>query len=215
MGDLTLDDQGAVTGQLSFTMTGQEALRWRQSALRNDPDELKKQFDHSLESIIPEGVEAHVDHFLGLDNPDVDLMAIINVRGNLGAVTSKRLLLPAYFFETRSAPPFVAQEKRLEQVDMHYGELVTDQITYHLPPGMTIAGAPQNDSVSWPDHVVLIDKTAYAPSQVTISRTLARAFTFAKPEEYQNLRGFYQKVAAADQAQIVLNIAPPAAPKGN
>jgi hypothetical protein len=213
MGDLTLDDHGAITGQLSFTMTGQEALRWRQSALRNDPEELKKQFDHSLESILPDGVEAHIDHFLGLENPDADLMAIINVRGNLGAATSKRLLLPAYFFETRGAHPFVAQENRLEQVDMHYGELVTDQITYHLPSGMTIEGAPQDARISWPDHAVLVTKSASAPNQITIARTMARAFTFAKPEEYQDLRAFYQKIAAADQQQLVLTAAQVA--KGN
>jgi hypothetical protein len=40
-----------------------------------------------------------------------------------------------------------------------------------------------------------------------------RGFTFAKAEEYQDLRGFYQKVAAADQQQLVLTSAPAA--KGN
>jgi hypothetical protein len=38
-----------------------------------------------------------------------------------------------------------------------------------------------------------------------------RAFTIVKPEEYQDLRGFYQKVSAADQAQLVLAAAPAAA----
>ena len=38
-------------------------------------------------------------------------------------------------------------------------------------------------------------------------------FTFAKPEEYQDLRGFYQKIAAADQQQLVLTRTPVA--KGN
>jgi hypothetical protein len=42
------------------------------------------------------------------------------------------------------------------------------------------------------------------PSQITIANSLARAFTEAKPEEYQDLRGFYQKVAAADQEPLVL-----------
>jgi hypothetical protein len=49
---------------------------------------------------------------------------------------------------------------------------------------------------------------------VVVARTLARAFTEAKPEEYQDLRGFYQKVATADQQQLVLAAAPAAA-KGN
>jgi hypothetical protein len=53
-----------------------------------------------------------------------------------------------------------------------------------------------------------------AQGQVTIARQLSRAFTIAKPEEYQDLRSFYQKIAAADQQQLVLTTAP-AAPKGN
>jgi hypothetical protein len=38
-------------------------------------------------------------------------------------------------------------------------------------------------------------------------RSLSRAFTFALPAEYQDLRGFYQKVATADQQQLVLTAA--------
>ncbi len=213
-GDLTLDEHGAIIGHFKVIMLGQEALSWRQTALENDPDEVKKQFDHSLESFVPDGVEAHVDHFLGLDDPEVNLIAVVNVHGSLGTATSKRLLLPGFFFETRGRLPFVNQEKRLEPVDMHYGDLVIDQITYHLPANLTVEGAPQNTKISWQSHAVFVTKTASAPGQITIARQLARAFTLAKPEEYQDLRGFYQKVAAADQAQLVLTKAPPAE-KGN
>ena len=212
-GDITLDAHGVITGHLNIVMTGQEALRWRQTALRNDPDEVKKQFDHSLESIVPEGVEAHIDSFSGLDNPEVNLVAVVNVRGSLGAATSKRLLLPAFFFQTRGLQPFVNQEKRLEPVDMHYADQVADQIVYHLPPNLTVEGAPQDNKISWEGHALLISKSASTPGQITIARMLARAFTFAKPEEYNDLRAFYQKIAVADQAQLVLARAP--APKGN
>jgi hypothetical protein len=207
IGDVTLDDQGAVSASFRFVMTGQEALYWRQKAIENDLDDVKKQFDESMEAVFPDGVAAHVDSFTALDDPDQSLIALVKAKGNLGLATSKRLLLPAYFFETRGAHPFVNQDKRQQPVDMHYGNLVTDQVTYHLPAGFSVEGAPKDDKISWPDHAVLINKTAAAPDTVTIVRTLARAFTTAKPEEYQDLRGFYQKVAAADQGQLVLTSA--------
>jgi hypothetical protein len=213
-GDITLNAQGAITGTLSFVMTGQEALRWRQTSLRNDLDEVKKQFDHSLESQIPEGVEAHLDHFIGIDDPYVNLVAIINVHGNLGSATSKRLLLPGFFFETRGIHPFVNQEKRLEPVDMQYDQQISDQVVYHLPAVLTVEGAPKDNKVTWPKHAVYGTKAVAAPGQVTIVRQLARAFTFVKPEEYNDLRDFYQKVATGDQQQLVLTTTP-AAPKGN
>lgn len=213
-GDLTIDEHGAIKGQFTFVMFGQQSIDWRQAALRNDPDELKKQFDHSLESIVPDGVEAHIDHFLGLDDPNVNLVAIVNVHGNLGAATAKRLLLPGFFFQTRGSHPFVNEEKRIEPVDMHYGDTVTDQIVYHLPANMSVEGAPQNTKISWEGHAIFATKTASAPGQITIARILARGFSSAKAEEYQDLRGFYQKIAAADQAQLVLTKTPPEQ-KGN
>jgi hypothetical protein len=97
---------------------------------------------------------------------------------------------------------------------MHYGDQVSDQIVYHLPANMSVEGAPQDTKISWQGHAVMVTKTASAPGQITIARIFARGFSSAKPEEYQDLRGFYQKVAAADQAQLVLAKTPPAQ-KGN
>jgi hypothetical protein len=212
-GDITFDDHGSITGVLRFSMTGQEALRWRQIAIRNDLDEVKKQFDHSLESLVPDGVEAHVDHFVGLDDSYSNLVAVVKIRGTLGVVTSKRILIPGFFFETRGGHPFVGQEKRLEPVDMHYDEQVNDQIVYHLPANLTVEGAPQDTKIPWADHAAYATKVVSVPGKITIVRQFARAFTIAKPEEYNDLRGFYQKVAAADQQQLVLTRAPAA--KGN
>ncbi len=204
IGDIAVDERGGIAGSVRFLFTGQQALHWRQAALRDDLDEVKKQFDRSLLPQVPEGIEANLDHFLGLDDPDVNLIAIVKVTGTLGTATAKRLLLPGFFFETRGAHPFVDEEKRQEPVDMRYAEEVTDEITYRLPPGMTVEGAPQDEKIPWQGHAVLVSKTKVDGGQVTVARQLARAFTFAKPEEYENLRDFYQKVATADQQQIVL-----------
>jgi hypothetical protein len=207
-GILTLDASGGVSGQLQFTMTGQEALRWRQTALENDLSEVKKQFDDELAAIVPDGVQAHVDGFEAIDDPNANLIAMVNINGTLGVSTAKRLVIPGFFFETRGNIPFVNEEKRLEPVDMHYAERATDQITYRLPAGVTVEGAPQDANISWPNHALFVAKSLTQANQITTAQTLTRAFTLARPEEYSNLRGFYQKVAAADQAQLVLAIAP-------
>jgi hypothetical protein len=202
--DVHLDEHGAMTGTFRIVMTGQEAIHWRQEALLNDEDEVKKSFDRMLQGITPEGVEAHIDHFLALDDPDANLIAMVNAQGVLGSATSKRLLLPGFFFEARGHSPFVDRDQRLEPIDMHYGERVTDQVVYHLPAGITIEGAPQDVKIPWTDQAVLATKTVKSAGQITIARSLARGFTYLKPEQYQDLRGFYQKVAANDQQQLVL-----------
>jgi hypothetical protein len=214
LGEITLDANGALTGIFRFDLTGQEALYWRQLSINNDETELKKQFDTWLESIFPLGIEAHLDHFNGLSDPDSKLIASIKAQGSYRAATSKRIILPAFLFQTRGAHSFVVQKKRTQPVDIHYGEIVTDQIVYHIPDGFSVEGAPQDDKISWPQRANLIIKSTSAPGKITIIRSLALAFTFAKPEEYNDLRDFYQKVAAADQAQLVLTKTPTPA-KGN
>lgn len=212
-GDIDLNANGSMTGYFTFTMRGQDALRWRQAALENDPDELKKQFDKWIQPMMPQGVEGHVDHFLALDDPDSNLLAVVKVKGALGTSLPKRLLLPGLFFESRGEEPFVKEAQRLEPVDMRFAQEITDEVVYHLPAGFTVEGAPQDTNDVWKGHAQYILKTQAGTGQITVERLLARGFDLAKPDEYQDLRGFYQKVAAADQSELVLTQA--ATGKGN
>ena len=207
VGDLTVQANGNVSGSVTISMIGQEALRWRQSALRSDDAELKKEFDRELAGDLPIGLEGHVDHFMGLNTPDTNLVAIVKVAGSPGAATAKRLLLPGFLFASRGKEPFIAEEKRLEPVDMHYGEKIVEQVTYHLPAGTTVEGQPADATENWAGGARYIVRTKAAPGQIVVARQLERAFTQAKAEDYPALRGFYQKVATGDQQQLVLRAA--------
>ncbi len=70
LGDVYIDAQGGITGRINIVMNGQNALHWRQRALREDDSELKKEFDREeLEGNVPDGVEAHVDSLLLNERP--------------------------------------------------------------------------------------------------------------------------------------------------
>jgi hypothetical protein len=131
-------------------------------------------------------------------------VALVQAKGDAGTATSKRVLVPGFFFEARGSHPFVDQDKRQAPVDMHFGEQVTDQVIYRLPADLQVESAPQSSKIPWEGRAVLLVKSKSDPGQVTITRTFARAFTFATTDEYKNLHDFYQKVAAADQQQLVL-----------
>jgi hypothetical protein len=69
---------------------------------------------------------------------------------------------------------------------------------------------PQPTDASWPQKAMLkIASTATAKS-VTVERNLAYNFTILAPKDYPDLHDFYQKVATADQQQLVLTRAPAA-----
>lgn len=212
--DLNVDAQGNVKGVARIELTGSDATYWRQQALDNDQDELKKKFEDSLNDDIPEGVTAAFDHFLGLDDPERNLTAVVNISGSLGTPAGKRLILPGLFFETRAKHPFVAQDKRETPIDVHYPKMEQDDVTYHLPPSYSVESAPHTNDVKWPGFAALgINSVVNKDGTLDVTRVFARNYTLLRPEAYNDLHDFYLKLAAADQQQIVLSRA--ASNKGN
>jgi Domain of Unknown Function with PDB structure (DUF3857)/Transglutaminase-like superfamily len=211
---LSIDAQGNVKGQVSYIMTGPEALYWRQKALENDPVEVKKQFNESIRGDMPDGVEADFDHFLGLENYDSNLIGVVKVSGVIGTATGKRFFIPGLFFESRSKHPFVAEDKRTTPVDLHYAMTNEDDVVYNLPPGYSVESAPQTANIGWQGYAIMTIGTKPTANSIEVQRTFARNFALLGSKDYNNLHDFYQKLATADQQQIVL-IRTAAAAKGN
>jgi hypothetical protein len=211
--DLEIDADGSVKGTVTVAMIGPEALRWRQLEVQNDPEEVKKQFNESLRDEVPDGVQAELDHFLGMDNSASNLLAMVKVSGSLGTATGKRYFLPGQFFQSHAAHPFVAQDKRITPIDVHYGRMQQDDVTYHLPPGYAAEGALLQGNLSWPDHATLKIGSTVKGNAIEVVRVFAHNYSLLEPKDYNDLHDFYLKIAAADQQQIVLTRA--AAAKGN
>jgi hypothetical protein len=202
--DITLDAQGNATGIVKVIMMGPEALHWRQLSAVSDLTEVKRQFNNAMRALLPSGIEGEVDHFQSLDTSAVPLAAVVKVHGQLGSATSKRLLLPAFFFSTNAHPLFVADEQRVSPVDMHYGEQQIDDVTYHLPDGFSVESTPPASQLPWPEHAALVVKVTPGTGTINIKRVFARVFVFLDPKEYPALRDYYQKVATSDAQQVVL-----------
>lgn len=202
--NLSVDPSGNVKGSARFILTGQEALHWRQIALKNDDAEVKKQFIESIHADMPDGVEAEFDHFLSLDEYNSNLMVMVTVSGGLGTATGKHFFLPEQFFEAHAKHPFVAQDKRTTPIDVHYPRMETDNVTYHLPSEIAVEIPPPPGAISWPDHAVLKVSADAKGNDVTIARAAAFNFTMLPAKDYGDLHDFFQKVATADQQQLVL-----------
>ena len=203
--DVIVSAGGGVTARLQFSMAGQQALYWRQLALTLDEETLNHRFDQWLSTQLPSGVQAHLTRFAKLDDPNSDLAAYASATGAPGSATAKRLLLPGTFFSNSSDTRFIEQPNRTQPVDMHYAQTVRDGVVYHMPTGYTVETLPQATSIPWQNHATLIIKSSNAGSDVTLLRTFGRAFTVLQANEYGALRDFYQKIAAADQQQLVLD----------
>jgi hypothetical protein len=202
--DLIVDAQGGITGTVKILMNGPAALRWRQLNLTSDPEEVRKQINESLRDVLPQGVTGEVGMIQGLETAEGYVSVSAKVSGQMGSSTGKRLLLPGFFFSTGAHPLFVAEEKRVAAVDLHYAEQVIDDAVYHLPAGFTVESAPQPVSLPWEGHAALVVKTAPGAGTIEIKHIFARGFVLLEAKEYPALREYYQKIAANDQQQLVL-----------
>lgn len=215
--ELTLDPTGQVTGLIHITMTGANALYWRQAALRGDEAGVKKQFEEHLQHSMPPGVQVKTNHFVTLDGYTTPLMVVVNVSGTLGTQTGKHVFLPAVFFEASEAPRFAAA-KRDNPVDIHYPYMVQDQFQITLPPNISAEGVPQNSDVPFLPYGDYVVKFGTKDNVFAYGRLLRVANTFYTAAEYPGLHTFFQKVSADDQAQVALKMSPitaaaaPAAP---
>lgn len=210
--DVTIAKDGSVTGAVRISMDGPAALRWRQRAISNDEDEVKKQFNEYLKGILPDGVQGDFDHFLALEDYHSQLMGIAKISGSLGTVTGKHVFLPGEFFASKARHPFVAEAREMP-VDMEYPETVIDDVTYRLPDGFTVESAPPDAKIPWASYAGFGTKSKVDKSTVVLTRTFVRGFSMLAAKDYPALRDFYQKVAAADQQQLVLEQAAVASAK--
>jgi hypothetical protein len=202
--DLTIDPSGNVRGTIRFILRGQEALRWRQLTLRNDESEVKKQFNEQIRRDLPEGVQADFNHFLGLADYESNLLAMVDVSGTLANVTGKHLFLPELFFASHAGHPFLAQDKRTTPIDVHFAQMNQDEVTYHIPAEFTIDSPPAPASIGWANHAAFKSALTVKGNDIVTARTIGYNYTILDSKEYGDLHDFYQRVAAADQQQLVL-----------
>jgi len=144
--DLTIAADGAVQGQIQVIMKGEEALHWRQDALRQDALKAQKDFEEAMQSRVPDGVQVKMDGFDALTDPTANLVATLDVSGTMGRPAGKRLIVPSVFFEAKVKPPFAA-ETRQNPIDMHYPCAEQDEVSVTLGSGLRLESLPQGAAI--------------------------------------------------------------------
>ena len=105
-------------------------------------------------------------------------------------------------------------DKRATPIDVNYASMVQDEVTFKLPPGYAVESAPQAANAAWPGHANMKIVSSAKPDAVIVSRVLGYNCA-ATASDYPSLHEFYQKIATADQEQLVLVKAPASAAKGS
>ena len=200
---LTLNADGTAHGFIRISMIGAPALRWRQTALRSDEAEVKKEFEDELQQQMPPGVQVKMNHFIGMTDSTRGLMAMADVSGSIGTATGKHVFLPALFFEAGEKPLFVSS-KRENLIDLHYPRTIQDQFELTLPDNLIVESLPKETRIPLAPYADYQAKFVEKGKIFAYGRLFRLGTPFYKAEEYPQLRDFYQKVNAEDQTQMVL-----------
>ena len=120
VGSLNISSQGVVSGTLKVGFTGAQALEWRLMALRTDAGTVNQRLEKTIAAQVPDGIQAHVTSVAGLDDPNRQLVAVVQVKGSIADQSGKHLVLPRLFFDSKETNPFPALATRTLPVDMQY-----------------------------------------------------------------------------------------------
>lgn len=202
--DLKVEEDGAVQGEIRLTMTGAQALYWRQRSLSAESKDVAKEFSDDIDEDLPQGVHAELDHFDALEDGEAPLVLHAKVKGSLGSATGKRLILPELFFQARVKQPFVQDSQRQVPVDLHYARMEQDEVHYHLPAMLHEDQLPTIANEEWKNHDQLRVTIAREKDELVVRRAFVQNIVVLDANEYGSLRYFYQKKASAEQQEILL-----------
>lgn len=204
--DLSLDADGTVHGTVHITMTGSEALMWRQEAQTSDVEQAAREFQDQLKSTISPGLQLKMEGFTGVADFTAPLAATLEVAGTLATKTGHRLFVPGAFFEAQAKARF-ANASRENPVFLDWAYTVKDSVRLSLPNNMEIEERPSKADISFAPYASFQADYRGGP-HVSLYTRLEQLRTVAyKVQQYSDLRDFFQKINAQDQSQLVLQSA--------
>ncbi len=203
--NLTMDARGAITRKIDLTFTGAMALRWRHTALRGDDESLKTALKKNLEDMLPKTLEVNVTSIENLADYVKPLAAHFEVKGTLGTVTGKRMILPADVFAAENVPTF-PHEKRELPVYFEYPQTVADAMKLNFPASMSVEAVPEVTKELFQKSAQFDMAAVTAGNSVTVRRNYVANLIVVEVKDYNDLRAFYAKIESKDKDSIVLKM---------
>ena len=204
--NLTMDEQGVVTGTVTMTFMGTPALTWRHRSLTGDATSLERELKLNVENLLPQGMDVKVAAIEKLTDYEQPLKVNFVVKGPIASSTGKRILLLGDVFESNSRATF-PHEKRDIAVYFDYPYMNQDAVRINFPATLAIESLPSEARYQFLQFAAYSLKTESTPGSITFRRQFAMGEIIFKAEEYPALRTFYGQFENKDQESVVLKAA--------
>jgi hypothetical protein len=203
--DLTMDKDGSIHGTVTLLYTGTPALALRQAALRTDETGMHERLKTTLERMLPAGLDIEVKKIDKLTDYDGKLAVLYDVKGNLGSITGKRVILPADPFTVNDKAVFTTEKRQLA-IDFNYPYEKQDAARFTFPAGDKVESSPAGGQDLYKKSALNSLTTQTTPTSITVHWNEVMAEVLVPVGEYPQLKAYYSKLEQREQENVVLNI---------
>lgn len=201
--ELKMSDDGTLSGNVTMTFSGLEAL-WRRIEERNEDEAARKQFmEDQLREYVPVGIDVELTNKPDWASSAPTLVAVYDLKVQGWATAAgHRALLPVGLFSASEKGVF-AHAERVHPIYFRFPYQKKDDVTIELPLNWKVTNVPKEKNQD--SKAVVYDlKVENANGVLHLTRMLRSDLLVIDKANYPALRGFYQIVRTGDEQTIVV-----------
>ena len=208
-----LEADGSLKGTVELEFRGNAALEHRLHAINQDDAGRRKDLEDEAREWLPQGSVLSLDRVEGWEAAEDPLRVLYKVEiANVAQAAGKRLLVPATLFRTTRQREAFEHSERKYAVYFPFAYQELDNVILQIPDGYAPESVPAATDTKLTS-TRFITSRSIAGQQFVSKRALVVNGIMFPVAQYPELKGFFDKVLAADQEQLVLQSSVAAAGK--
>lgn len=209
---LTLDNDGSLSGTLTVRYTGQRALTRKEEGRNQDAEGRKKELENEVKQGLYANAKFTVTKVSGWEKSDDPLTVEGHVTlPGMAESAGRRLLLPVGLYEVGQRQLFEPSARK-QDIYFPYPYQELDDITIHLPNNVQASTLPAPQTIDPGGHLKYQITAKQEGDSLQIQRQLVVGAMLYPANVYPALRQFFGMIKNDDGQQMVLQ---PAAASAN
>ncbi len=200
---LQLTEKGSLEGTLAVGFSGMEAMVRRQDGINMNAEARKKLLEDEIRGWLPSGTEVTLTNSPEWDKTESTLVGKFKLAGSVLTNNRQQWIVPIHVFEANLKPRFAAVE-RVHSIYFDYPSHELDEVHVLLPTDGEIEKLPPNEHFKTSFALYSTEEKREGKNGVICTRDLAINSVFFPPDEYKEVKNFYDKVAAGDGETVTL-----------
>ena len=200
---LELSEDGTLKGRVQVTYGHQQTLDWRLGLRHDDEAGRRKKWEDDAKEWLPASTKVKLVSVKGWDKAEEPIEAEFDVEAlGIATPTGHRLLLPQAIFQPSERTMFT-HPNRVNAVYFDYPWQELDDITVTTPKGYRAESLPAPGKIQLPFGTYQISVETNSDGVHVVRRMVMDGLIF-QVQYYPYLKGFFDKVKASDDQQLVL-----------